>query len=406
MRILIVHNFYGSAAPSGENAVVHDQVDSLRSAHHDVYLYSIHSDFFIEKGLLGKLYALLVSPFNVFSLLKVWLKISRFKPDIVHVHNTFPFISPSIFYVPFRRVPFVMTLHNYRLFCPAAIPLRGSSVCTECIDTRSVWSSLLYRCYRRSLIATVPVSLTVSLHRWLGTWEKRVDAFICLSQTQRQLVVDGGLNANKVHVLYNSVFMSDANNPPVLKSICERDYNAVYIGRLSDEKGIRTLIEAWNDPGLNEIPLHIYGDGPLRNIVEGLGKNNIIYKGKVDHKSCVYAISRARMLIMPSLWFEGFPIVLLSAIFCRTPILASRIGTLAEIIEEYGVGFLFETGSPESLRSAIMSHFNSLDKLSICQSNAASAFKLVFGPHSSMQKLVKLYRSVISNFNSTLSAGV
>jgi glycosyltransferase involved in cell wall biosynthesis len=167
--------------------------------------------------------------------------VARFLPDVVHVHNTFPLISPSIFHaLAGTGVARVLTLHNYRLFCPAAIPMRAGQVCTDCLDRRSVLPALQHGCYRNSRLATVPLALNVALHRAAGTWAHQVDAFIALTEFQRQRVVDAGLPASRVFVKPNFY----PGNPAVVPWGQRQPY-VVFAGRLTAEKGVATLIRAW-----------------------------------------------------------------------------------------------------------------------------------------------------------------
>src|SRR3954463_5671491 len=202
-RILLAHNYYGSSAPSGENQAFDLEKALLERRGHEVRVYSRHSDEIRGRGALGVLQGALATPWNPRSVRAIRRVIDEFQPDVVHVHNTFPLISPAIFPGIASRAARVLTLHNYRLFCPAGIPLRDGKPCTECLDRKSVLPALRYGCYRGSRLATAPLALGVSLNRRRGVWENDVDAFIALTDFQREMMVAAGLPAHKVLVKPN-----------------------------------------------------------------------------------------------------------------------------------------------------------------------------------------------------------
>ena len=203
MKVLLVHNFYGSAAPSGENEVFEAEKALLQARGHEVETFTRHSDEIRNKGLPGTVQAALATPWNPFMSRALKQLVERVMPDVVHAHNTFPLLSPGIFHAIGKRAARVLTLHNYRLFCPAAIPLRNGRVCTDCLTACSSLPALWHGCYRGSRLATAPLAFSVALHRMLGTWAHQVDAFITLSDFQRELMVNVGLPADKTHVKPN-----------------------------------------------------------------------------------------------------------------------------------------------------------------------------------------------------------
>ena len=240
MKVLLVHNFYGSTAPSGEGQVFNAEKALLLSRGHEVEEFTRHSDEIRAKGFSGTIQGALATPWNPWMARALQKKVESFRPDVVHVHNTFPLISPSIFHAIGHRAARVLTLHNYRLFCPAAIPMRQGRVCTDCLDSHSAWPALQHGCYRDSRLATLPLAVSVGLHRQLGTWKNQVDAFITLSDFQRKLMTESGLPAARVHVKPNFY----PGLPPVI-SWHERAPYVVFAGRLGAEKGLVNLLRAW-----------------------------------------------------------------------------------------------------------------------------------------------------------------
>ena len=239
MKILLVHNYYGSAAPSGENQVFEAERALLRQRGHRVREFVRHSDEIRGQGVWGAVKGACAVPWNPCSVVAIRRAVDAFQPDIVHVHNTFPLISPGIFPAIGHRAARVLTLHNYRLFCPAAIPLRDGRVCTDCLAARSSWPALRHGCYRHSRLATLPLAFSVALHRTLNTWTQQVDAFIALSDFQRQLMTQSGLPAARVYVKPNFY----PGHPQPVPWPDRQDY-AVFAGRLTAEKGVETLIRA------------------------------------------------------------------------------------------------------------------------------------------------------------------
>jgi hypothetical protein len=190
VKVLLVHNFYGSAAPSGENQVFEAERTLLRARGHEVAEFTRHSDEIRGQGALGAVRGGLATPWNPWMTWAIRREVNRLQPDVVHVHNTFPLISPGIFHAIGDRAARVLTLHNYRLFCPAGIPMRAGKVCTDCLDARGSLPAMRHGCYRGSRVATAPLAFSVWLRRAMGTWRDQVDAFVALSDFQRN--TDGG----------------------------------------------------------------------------------------------------------------------------------------------------------------------------------------------------------------------
>ena len=349
MRIFLAHNYYGSTAPSGENDVFEAERDLLRQHGHEVTEFVRHSDEIRTQGVWGTAKGAFATPWNPFAARALRKAVESFHPDVVHVHNTFPLLSPSIFYAIGGRTARVLTLHNYRLFCSAAILMRDGHVCTECLDTRSVWPALRYGCYRNCRLSTLPLAFNVSLHRNLGTWTRQVDAFITLTDFQQKTMVEAGLPAGRAHVKPNFISRNFQQTPGK-----DRGNYAVFVGRLSVEKGVRTLLSAWRS--VSGLPLKILGDGPLRGEIEAQVRAqgiNAEFLGGVNRDKVLSIVSGACLQVVPSEWYEGFPMVILEAYACGTPVVASRIGSLAEIVLDGETGMHFEAGDPLDLAQRV-----------------------------------------------------
>lgn len=330
---------------------------------------------------------------NPVSLFKIQKKINEFKPDIIHVHNTFPLLSPSIFYAFCSKSAFVLTLHNYRLQCPAAIPMRDGKVCTKCIDSKSVMPSILFGCYRGSRIATIPLATKVFLHRILGTWKKKVDAFIALSLFQKNLMIDGGLPRQKVFVKPNFY-----NGNPSIVPFQDRSIDVLFVGRLSQEKGLLTLIKAWKKWGNHAPNLSIVGEGPLyETIKEEIIGLPIKLTGQLKPKDTEKAISHAKLVVLPSEWFEGFPMVIREAFAYGTAAAVSKIGPLPNIVESGVSGVNFEPGNPNSLLFELKKIWDRPKVLRKMGIEARNIFEKKYSSKSNYDELLSIYRMAILN---------
>lgn len=391
MKILLVHNFYGSAAPSGENQVFDAERELLRNHGHEVETFTRHSDEIRAKGIGGEITGAMATPWNPWTTQAIRRKIAAFTPDIVHAHNTFPLISPSIFHAVGTRAARVLTLHNYRLFCPAGIPMRNGTVCTTCLDRHSAWPGLRHGCYRNSWLATMPLAANVALHRFLGTWRKEVDAFITLSEFQRERMITAGLPVDQVQVKPN--FYPGA---PVAVPWTERRPCAVFAGRLTAEKGVEALIRAWLLWGAAAPELRIVGDGGLRSTLEQLAATHpeapIRFLGQVDGKAAQAEIARARLLVLPSEWFEGFPMVVREAFAFGTPAAVSAIGPLPTIVRHGVNGVVFSPADPPSLLSQVLQAWETPGLLERLGQGARAAFETAYTEESNYQTLMDIYR--------------
>lgn len=387
MKILLAHNYYGSAAPSGENQVFEAERELLLSRGHEVMEFTRHSNTLRAKGAIGKLIGGALTPWNIQSYWAIQTAVKKFRPNVVHVHNSFPTLSPAIFHAIGTRARRVLTLHNYRLFCPAAIPMRKGNICTECLDRHSVWPAIQYGCYRNSRLATLPLAASVALHRGLGTWTRQVDAFIALTEFQRERMVNAGLPAHKVFVKPNFY----PGNPPVVPW-AKRSATVVFVGRLQAEKGVATLIKAWALWGPTTPELRIIGDGELRNDLENLAQGlPIHFLGQLSSQQAQQEIAQSKLLVLPSECFEGFPMVVREAFAFGTPAAVSNLGPLPSIVKHGQTGVNFEPGNPESLLQVVRTAWLSPVLLEKLAHNARKAFEANYTEESNYHLLMNIY---------------
>ena len=391
MRLILAHNFYSSAVPSGENNVFEIEGKALLAKYHFVKFFTRQSDDIRAKGAMGVIQGALATPWNPWMARAIRLQVDHFQPDVVHVHNTFPLLSPAIFHAIGKRAARVLTLHNYRVFCPAAIPMRAGKVCTECIDKRSAIPAMIHGCYRRSRVATLPLALSVGLHRALGTWVNQVDAFICLSEFQRELMIEAGLPREKVHVKPNFY----PGNPDVV-AWPERKPYVVFAGRLTAEKGVINLLRAWRLWGVAAPELRLVGDGELRAELERMAEGlPVRFLGQVGSEDAQAQIAGARLLVLPSECFEGFPMVVREAFAFGTPAAVSNLGPLPTIVEHGKSGVVFQTGDPQSLLQEVRQAWVTPGLLARLGQGARAEFESKYTEEANYTTLMEIYRQAI-----------
>lgn len=375
-RIVLAHNYYGSEAPSGENLVFEAERDLLRSRGHEVIEFTRQSDEIRRSGAMGLVRGALSTPWNPFSRRRLCRVLAREEPAILHVHNTFPLLSNSVLHAT-RGSPTatVLTLHNHRAYCAAAVLLRGGTVCTECLDRRSVAPALRHGCYRGSRLATAPLAAAIALHRALGTLTRHVDAFIVFTEFQRDLAVRAGLPAQRIHIRPNF-----HPNPPASSASWALRRGALYVGRLAEEKGVPVLLEAWRRWGEAAPHLTLAGDGPDRSRLEALARDaglatRVRFLGRVSPDQIERLLRETQVLVVPSIWFEGYPLVVREAFASGVPVAASRLGPLATIVEDGRSGIHFAAGNAEELATRLRAAFDTPGRLEALGTGARRVFE-------------------------------
>jgi len=341
MDILLVHNSYQQRG--GEDQVFEAESRMLESHGHRVVRLHVHNDSIARQSLIRTALETIWSPSSYNTVKQL---IRRERVSVVHFHNTFPLLSPSVYYAAQQPgLAVVQTLHNYRLLCPAGTFFRGS-ICEDCVGKLVPLPAVVHACYRGSTAASATVAVMISAHRILRTWVRKVDRFIVLSAFARQKFIDAGLPEEKIIVKPN--FAAD-----ILPGDGRGGF-ALFVGRLCEEKGLRVLFDAWRKL-TTHIPLHIAGDGPLNNEVRAAVETipGVHWYGPANHDRIVELMQQARVLLVPSLWYEGLPMVIVEAYAAGLPVLASRLGSLPEIVKEGRTGFLFRSGDSDHLASVL-----------------------------------------------------
>ena len=390
MNILIVHNCYQLAG--GEDAVVQSEAKLLESHGHEVLVLEVHNDSIV--GIWGKAKAALSAIYSPSSRSLVSDAIAQHQPDIVHVHNFFPLLSPAVYDACLNaKVPVVQTLHNYRLTCPKAMLFRDGRVCEDCVGKSIPLPGVLHGCYRGSYTQTAAVAAMLSVHHWRGTWQNRVNAYITLTNFQKNKMVQGGLPSAKIHVKPNFIFA-----PDFLTEQTQLGNYALFVGRLSEEKGVATLIDAYAQ-GEISIPLKIVGDGPisetLRQQVQTAGlEKTIAFLGRQDKATVLELMQNAQFLVFPSIWYEGFPLTIAEAFACGLPVIAPQLGSMAEIVEDEVTGLHFQVGNSADLAAKIRWAITHPESMIPMRKQAHSEYKAKYTPEANYQLLMKIYQQV------------
>jgi glycosyltransferase involved in cell wall biosynthesis len=354
VRILQLHNRY--QIRGGEEGVVQAEQALLIQYGHQVEQLEVSNDDIVTP--IDQALAAVRAIYSVPAKSQVAAAIARYRPDIVHVHNFFPLLSPSIYDACLAaRVPVVQTLHNYRLGCVKAMLFRDNQICERCLDQANPWFGVKYGCYRDSKVQSAVVAAMLTTHRWRRTWLEKVDAYITLTDFQRQKMVQAGLPSTKIHVKPNFVHpIVPADDPaprdPAIVAAVASPF-VLFVGRLSIEKGLPIVIEAYQqNPTLPR--LIIVGDGPERSVLEqqvmtaGLAAS-VQFLGYQPKAVIHQLMQQAMALIFPSIWYEGFPLTIAEALSCGLPPLVSRLGSMIEIIQHNGNGLHFEPGDAADL---------------------------------------------------------
>ncbi|VAX24658.1 Glycosyl transferase, group 1 [hydrothermal vent metagenome] len=384
MKIFLVHNRYQQKG--GEDSVLASEKKLLLDHGHEVIEYIKDNHEISSYSPVKRLSLVFATTWSSKSYDEVVALLQKYRPDIAHFHNTLPLITPSVYYACHAQgVPVVQTLHNYRLICPGALLLRNGKICEDCL-TGSVYKSVAHRCYRGSAPGTYAVARMIDYHRKRGAWKNKVDRFIALTNFARAKFVEGGLPAEKIAVKPNFA------DVPVRPDINNERTGALYVGRLSREKGISTLIRAWRklDTGLR-----IAGDGPMMDEVINTGLHNITALGLCEPEKVKNEMERSEFLVMPSQWYEGFPMVLVEAFAHGLPVIASRLGGMAEIVEDGATGLHFTPGDADDLAEKVNWMISHPDERKRMGENARHVYEEKYTPERNYEMLIDIYRQAI-----------
>ena len=390
MKILLVHSSYQQ--PGGEDIVFDQEHRMLERAGHEVVLYRRSNSEIESYSAMARL-ALVKRVIWASKTRQDFVRLlGKAKPDLVHVHNTFVMISPSIYSACKEAdIPVVQTLHNYRLLCPAATFFRDNHPCEDCLK-HSLWQGIRHGCYRNSHSATAAVALMLAVHRWRETWHQMVACYVALTEFARNKFVEGGLPPSKIFVKPNFV------HPDPGQSSSEGEY-AIFVGRLSAEKRVNTLLAAWKRVR-TRIPLLILGGGPqierLKMQATQSGLSGLHFMGNLSHHEALESIKKARFLVMPSQAYENFPMSIIEAFACRKPVLCSRLGAMQEIVEDGRTGLHITPGDPDDLAEKVEWAWSHPERMCEMGSEARNGYEERYTAEKNYPILMEIYQRAMA----------
>ena len=379
-NILIVHNFYQIGG--GEHTVFNNEVELLKKNGHKVITYT-RDNKEINSSIIKKI----LLPFTTVWSFKTYRDIKRIikkeNIDIVHCHNTFPLISPSVYYAARKmHIPVVQTIHNFRFVCPKALFYRDGKVCEECLINNNFKSAIKYNCYRDSKLQTIVITNMLKIHRMLKTYNKI--NYIFLTEFNK-LKFNKLIDINKDNVFIKPNFVDrkyDLKRPNKLNN------TFIFIGRLDENKGIKFLVDTWKN--IKDYELHIYGDGTFKDYVINASKDNknIKYFGFKDQKEIFEDLNTSLGLVFPSIIYEGFPMTIAESLSLSVPVLSSDIGNHASIISESKAGCLYKLNDEKSFKDKIVDIKKNNKKYS---DNALKYYEKVLSPEKNYKELMSIY---------------
>lgn len=382
MKVLLIHCAYKFRG--GEDTVVAEEKKLLEAAGVDAELLQFSND---EHTLLN----VAQLPFNLGSYRQTAKKIKTFRPDVVHIHNLHFAASPSVLYAVRRSgTPVVCTLHNYRLICPSALLFHKGKAFLSSVNSPFPWKAVKEGVYKNSRLLTFWMALSMQVHHWAKTW-RYCNRFIVLTHYAKEIFLRSKLGLRDEQVAIKPNFTSLPFTPLV-----ERGEHFLYAGRLSEEKGIRLMLNLFA-----ALPYRIKfaGDGPLKEeVVKACAAHpNMDYLGVLQKNELLTQLASASALLFPSIWFEGMPLTIIEAFACGTPVIASRLGAMDDMITPHGNGLHFEAGDENSLLNAI-NEWKALarEEKEAYQQNARETYEKLYTPQKNAEQLLSIYQSVIN----------
>jgi len=387
MKVLLCHNYYQQ--PGGEDQVFADESQLLRESGHDVLEFTKHND---DIESMSRTQVAMQTIWNRQSHSELSEVLRRERPQIVHFTNTFPLISPAAYYAARSEgAKVVQSLHNYRLLCPSGLLMRDGKACEECLAKRIAWPAVAHGCYRNSRSASAVVAAMLATHRALGTWRQAVDRYIALTNFARDKFIQGGLPAEKIALKPN--FVGPDPGPG-----CGEGGFAIFVGRLSEEKGIDTLLAAWKQLA-EPIELRIVGDGPLSDQVQNAcaSDDRIQWLGRQTMDQVLELIGDAGLLVFPSNCYETFGRTIAEAFAKGTPVVASRLGAAAELVTPDRTGRLFTPGDSRGLAVEVARLYSDRDELNALRYEARQEYLARYTPEANYDALMSIYEDTLAD---------
>lgn len=380
----MVHNRYQQQG--GEDVAVELEQQLLLRYGHQVDTIFFDNDSI--SGSLSKISEAQKAFYNKEAERKMLQKIESFKPDIAHVHNFFFNASPAVFYACHRlKIPVVLTIHNYRLICANALLMRNNKPCELCTQHIFPLSGIKYKCYRNSAFESGLVTAVTAAHKIAGTWKKKIDRYIVLTQFAFDKINHSSLSLPEGKLVIKSNFTPDPGT-----GLPERKKHYLFVGRISLEKGIEVMLQAFSQSG---VPLLIAGEGPEKErLVRQYSEySNIQFVGKMNEEEVINMMKECKALIFPSLWYEGLPFTIIESFSTATPVITSRLGAMEEMVRDGYNGYHFEAGDPGSLKACVEKFEQIADKQ--LYENARQTYLDNYTPEIHYKSIIKLYAELV-----------
>lgn len=377
----MAHNYYQQ--PGGEDQSFSSEAALLEAAGHEVLRFTCHNDEVTTRSSLG---LAVDTVWNSDSARRLRSVLRRGSVEIAHFQNTFPMISPSAYYAARREgVPVVQSLRNYRLLCPNALFYRAGRVCEDCLSKSVPWPGVIHRCYRGSFGASAVTAAMLTVHRLMSTWTDAVDMYIASTEFSRQKFIEGGLPADRIALKPNFVF-------PDPGAGTGGGGFALYVGRLTTEKGVETLLAAWNTVG-ERLPLKIVGEGPLAAQVQDAGRRSpgIEWLGSQPLDDVYELMGAAIVLIFPSQWYETFGRTIAESFAKGTPVIASSLGAMTAMVDHGRTGLHFRAGDAHDLVAQVESLLSDPARLARMRREARSEFEKHYTAQRNYGLLMAVY---------------
>jgi glycosyltransferase involved in cell wall biosynthesis len=386
--VMLVHNFYQQRG--GEDNVVDAELRLLKRAGHRTVSFFRHNREIGHHSWWAKSRLGMRAVWSLSSAREMRAALQSEKPDLVHFHNFLPLISPALYYAcRDLNIPVIQTLHNYRLLCLSATLYRDGKVCEECLGRVIPLPGIVHKCYRHDRLASAAVGAMITTHELIGTWRNQVDCYIALSEFARRKLAENGIPGHKIVVKPNCV------DPDPGAKQGSGEY-ALFVGRLSPEKGIRTLLDGWRRLKMR-VPLVIVGEGPCAPDVIGASAevSSIQCLGQMTKDKVIETMKCARFLVLPSECFENFPLALVEAFSCALPVVASRLGAVGELMEDGRTGLTFRGSDPGDLAAKVEWAWSHPCEMEEMGREARREYEAKYTAAANYQALLAIYKQVL-----------
>ena len=392
MKILVVHNRYKER--TGEDSVFDREAELLRAYNNQVSTWTVDNREISADTMLGKISLAKSTIWSHKANKELVSKLSDTNPDIVHVHNTLPLLSPSIFHACNEaNVPVVHTMHNYRLVCPSNTLFRDGQTCEKCIEG-TLLNSVQHGCYRQSRAQTAVVAAMLQYHRWINTWNHSVDGYIALSEFQKEKIAASGISKDKIYLKPNFI-----ESIPQKEDKVEFGSYYLFVGRLIDEKGIELLLESYRRAKSN-YKLIIMGPGYLKErVLQAVSENEQIeYVGIQSKENVLTWMRGAIALIFPSIWYECSPMSILESFSCSLPVICSNLGALSDIVVHKKTGYVFSPENIQELTNAILWIEDDKQYWVALKHSISQYISPIYFKSENYKRIIEIYSAVIEEY--------